>query len=194
ARQPECLVPIRLDIECDGVKLRDCFTWNRNEQLITLEQMAEVLCDDLDLNPINFVPAIVNAMRQQIDAHPMNDFLVGQTDTRVIIRLNIHVGNISLVDQFEWDLSEPNNSPEQFASRLCAELGLGGEFVTAVAYSIRGQLAWHQKIYAFSESPLPTVDIVFRNSNEADQWSPVVEVLTDAEMEKKIRDQDRNTR
>lgn len=85
----------------------------------------------------------------QIDAHPMNDFLVGQTDTRVIIRLNIHVGNISLVDQFEWDLSEPNNSPEQFASRLCAELGLGGEFVTAVAYSIRGQLAWHQKIYAF---------------------------------------------
>ncbi|CAH8862709.1 unnamed protein product [Trichobilharzia szidati] len=194
ACQPECLVPIRLDIECDGVKLRDCFTWNRNEQLITLEQMAEVLCDDLDLNPINFVPAIVNAMRQQIEAHPVTDCLVGQTDTRVIIRLNIHVGNISLVDQFEWDLSEPNNSPEQFASRLCAELGLGGEFVTAVAYSIRGQLAWHQKIYAFSESPLPTVDIVFRNSNEADQWSPVVEVLTDAEMEKKIRDQDRNTR
>ena len=46
----------------------------------------------------------------------------------------------------------------------------------------------------FSESPLPTVDVVFRNANEADQWSPVVEVLTDAEMEKKIRDQDRNTR
>lgn len=66
ALQKECLVPIRLDIECDGVKLRDCFTWNRNEQLVTLEQMAEVLCDDLDLNPINFVPAIVNAMKQQV--------------------------------------------------------------------------------------------------------------------------------
>jgi hypothetical protein len=26
--------------------------------------------------------------------------------------------------------------------------GLGGEFVTAIAYSIRGQLAWHQKTYA----------------------------------------------
>ena len=25
--------------------------------------------------------------------------------------------------------------------------GLGGEFVTAIAYSIRGQLAWHQKTY-----------------------------------------------
>ncbi len=44
------------------------------------------------------------------------------------------------------------------------------------------------------ESPLPAIDVVFRSPNEADQWSPVVEVLTDAEMEKKIRDQDRNTR
>lgn len=85
----------------------------------------------------------------QVEAHPVDDLLAGQTDTRVIIRLNIHVGNTSLVDQFEWDLSEPENSPELFASRLCAELGLGGEFVTAVAYSIRGQLAWHQRVYAF---------------------------------------------
>ena len=27
--------------------------------------------------------------------------------------------------------------------------GLGGEFVTAIAYSIRGQLSWHQRTYAF---------------------------------------------
>lgn len=80
----------------------------------------------------------------------MENILSDQTDTRVIIRLNIHVGNMSLVDQFEWDLSETSNSPEQFATRLCAELGLGGEFVTAVAYSIRGQLAWHQRLYAFT--------------------------------------------
>ncbi|KAM7533378.1 hypothetical protein Aperf_G00000123383 [Anoplocephala perfoliata] len=194
AQQPEHLVPIRLDIEFDGVKLRDCFTWNRTEQLITPEQFAEILCDDLDLNPISFVPAIAQAIRQQVAAHPVENILSGQTDTRVIVRLNIHVGNMSLVDQFEWDLSEPANSPEHFAGRLCAELGLGGEFVTAVAYSIRGQLAWHQRLYAFTESPLPTIDVVFRSPNEADQWSPVVEVLTDAEMEKKIRDQDRNTR
>lgn len=40
-----------------------------------------------------------------------------------IFQLNIHVGNISLVDQFEWDMSEPENSPEEFANKLCAELG-----------------------------------------------------------------------
>lgn len=33
------------------------------------------------------------------------------------------MGNISLVDQFEWDMSEPQNSPEEFATKLCAELG-----------------------------------------------------------------------
>ena len=38
-------------------------------------------------------------------------------------QLNIHVGNISLMDQFEWDISEPENSPEEFAVKLCAELG-----------------------------------------------------------------------
>jgi len=59
---------------------------------------------------------------------------------RVVIKLNIHVGNISLVDQFEWDLSEEKNSPEEFAKKLCSDLSLGGEFVTAIVYSIRGQV------------------------------------------------------
>ena len=30
ANQPELLVPIRLDMEFEGQKLRDCFTWNKN--------------------------------------------------------------------------------------------------------------------------------------------------------------------
>ncbi|PAA64794.1 hypothetical protein BOX15_Mlig011780g1 [Macrostomum lignano] len=198
AAQPLCLVPIRLDMEFDGVKLRDCFTWNKHEQLISLEQFAEILCDDLDLNPLTFAPAIAQTMRQQLDAHPSEEALSTgsgqQQDARVIIRLNIHIGNISLVDQFEWDISESTNSPEDFALKLCAELGLGGEFVTAIAYSIRGQIAWHQRLYNFTESPLPSFEAVFRNPSEADQWCPNVETLTDAEMEKKIRDQDRNTR
>lgn len=38
-------------------------------------------------------------------------------------QMNIHVGNISLVDQFEWDMSDPQNSPEDFSRTLCADLG-----------------------------------------------------------------------
>ena len=106
----------------------------------------------------------------------------------------MHVGNISLVDQIEWDLSDKQNSPEQFALSLCSDLGLGGEFVTAIAYHIRGQLSWYNKTYAFSETPLPTVEVAVRNPQDVDNWCPYLETLTDAEMEKKLRDQDRNTR
>ena len=38
------------------------------------------------------------------------------------------------------------------------------------------------------------MSLYIRNQSEADIWSPFLETLTDAEMEKKIRDQDRNTR
>lgn len=194
ADQGDDLVPVRLDMEIEGTKLRDTFTWNRNEQVITPEMFAEVLCDDLDLNPMMFVPAIATAIRQQLEQLPQHGIVTEHSDTRVVIKLNIHVGNISLNDQFEWDMGDPTNNPEDFASKLCAELGLGGEFVTAIAYSIRGQLFWHHRTYAFSESPLPTVEVPFRSQGEADQWCPFLETLTDAEMEKKIRDQDRNTR
>jgi SWI/SNF-related matrix-associated actin-dependent regulator of chromatin subfamily B protein 1 len=105
AQQIEDLVPIRLDIEIDGQKLRDTFTWNRNgiidiikinfqnlgfilyiEQLITPEMFAEILCDDLDLNTIAFVPAIAQAIRQQLEAHH-NDFLGENNDQRVMIKV-----------------------------------------------------------------------------------------------------------
>lgn len=194
ANQREVLVPIRLDMEIDGQKLRDCFTWNKNEHLITPEIFAEILCDDCDLNPVNFIPAIASTIKQQIEAFPQENLIAEQSDQRVVIKLNIHVGNISLVDQFEWDMSEKGNSPEEFATKLCGELGLGGEFVTAVACSIRAQLSWHERTFAFSETPLPTVEVAIRNQNEADTYSPFLETLTDAEMEKKIKDQDRNTR
>jgi len=193
AQQIEDLVPIRLDMEIDGQKLRDTFTWNKNERLITPEMFAEILCDDLDLNTIAFVPAIAQSIRQQLDAHH-TDCLTESNDQRVMIKLNIHIGNVSLVDQFEWDISDKQNSPEEFARILAAELGLGGEFVTAIAYSVRGQLSWHQKTFSYSEAPMPTIDAAMRTNHDIEQYCPMLETLTDAEMDKKIRDQDRNTR
>ncbi|KOB67819.1 Snf5-related 1 [Operophtera brumata] len=116
------------------------------------QKQVLVLCDDLELNTSTFIPAIAMSIRQQIEGYP--------SEPPAIIE----------------------NNPEQFAMKLCSELGLGGEFVTGIAYSIRGQLSWHQRTYAFSEAPLPLVE-----------WAPHMETLTNAEMEKKIRDQDRNT-
>ena len=45
------------------------------------------------------------------------------------LQLDITLDSIQLVDQFEWDISDPNNSPEAFAEAFAAELGLSGEFV-----------------------------------------------------------------
>ena len=49
-----------------GQKLRDTFLWNKNDTMLSPDQFAEVLCDDLDLNPLHFVPAISAAINQQI--------------------------------------------------------------------------------------------------------------------------------
>jgi SWI/SNF-related matrix-associated actin-dependent regulator of chromatin subfamily B protein 1 len=68
ADQPEQLVPIRLDMELEGIKLRDCFCWNRNEQLLTPEVVAEVMCDDLDLPVPLFQTAIAQSIRQQLES------------------------------------------------------------------------------------------------------------------------------
>lgn len=53
------------------------------ETLITPEQFAEVLCDDLDLNPLLFVPAIAQSIRQQTDAFPAENLLDEVHDQRV---------------------------------------------------------------------------------------------------------------
>lgn len=128
---------------------------------------------------------------EQTSAVEAQEVFGGNKDKRVIIKLNIQVGNTSLVDQFEWDMADSSNSPEKFAEVLCQELGLAGEFYTSIAYSIRGQLAWHQQ--SFTET-LPLITNPIRVGTEAEPWGPYVETLTDQEMEKKIRDQDRNTR
>lgn len=62
-----------------------CFKFS--ETLITPEQFAEILCDDLDLNPVNFVPAISQAIRGQIEAYPQDNLLDQQADQRVILKV-----------------------------------------------------------------------------------------------------------
>ena len=58
-----------------------------SEKLMTPEMFAEILCDDLDLNPLAFVPAIASAIRQQIESYPNDGILEEQQDQRVIIKV-----------------------------------------------------------------------------------------------------------
>ena len=56
------------------------------------------------------------------------------------IEIDARVSNICLKDKFEWDISNSENSPEDFAMTLCNELGLGSEFQTQIALQIREQV------------------------------------------------------
>lgn len=61
-----------------------------SETLITPEMFAEILCDDLDLNPVNFVQAIAQVIRSQLEQHqneiaePMDE---QPCDQRVILKV-----------------------------------------------------------------------------------------------------------
>src|ERR1700761_1614541 len=52
---------------------------------------------------------------------------------------------MKLDDQFEWDVNDQTNSPELFAEVYANELGLSGEWKTAIVHSIREQLYTFQK-------------------------------------------------
>lgn len=193
AEQVEVLVPIRLDLEHENHRVRDTFVWNKNEKIITPEKFSEILCDELDIPTNPFSSLVAMSINSQCELHSSDSVVNDQDDRRVLINLNIHVGNMCLRDQFEWDLSNTDNWPEEFAKVLCAEKGLGGEFMTAIAYSIRGQLSWYYRTYPYSEAR-NVIENPFRSVQDSEEWGPVTQALSDVEIDKRMRDQDRNTR
>ena len=68
ARRSSSLVPIRVEFETETHRIRDCFVWNMNEQLINPESFARTFCTDLDL-PQSWVETIANQIRAQIEDH-----------------------------------------------------------------------------------------------------------------------------
>ena len=60
------------------------------EKLITSESFAEVLCDDLDLPTLTFIPGIVQAMQTQVKQHSFeSDITLSEmTDQRVLIKVS----------------------------------------------------------------------------------------------------------
>ncbi|KAI8094927.1 uncharacterized protein B0P05DRAFT_523936 [Gilbertella persicaria] len=234
AKKQEVLVPIRLDLEHDGYKIRDTFTWNKNETFITPEQFAEITCEDLRLPVLAMSPLIATSIREQIQdfdlqctieqkekVNPYQHFIESrdqpplsepvhdkQVDFRTIIKLDIIVGNRVLHDQFEWDIACQQNSPESFAENMVTELGLGGEFKTAIAHSIREQVHIYLKSLLLIDhdmqtpvdhdelkrSFLPPLQNIVRRSQTVERFTPSLIELTEAEVDKIEKDRTRESR
>ncbi|KAJ5239212.1 hypothetical protein N7468_003831 [Penicillium chermesinum] len=211
--QIEDLVPIRLDIDWEKIKIRDTFTWNLHDRVIFF---AEKLVEDLGLAYETSGPLMrqisQNIQEQLMDYYPqiyMHEEPLDphlpysayrNDEMRILIKLNITIGQHTLVDQFEWDINDPQNSPEDFAMRMTDDLSLSGEFTTAIAHSIREQSQLFTKsLYIvahpfdgrpiedpdLSTSFLPTpVPSAFRPYQAAKEHSPTLWELNEADLER----------
>ena len=137
----DVMIPIRLDIDLDSYKIKDAFMWNMNgtallrispnanlwaEELVTPDQFANIMCLDLDIPPQVFAPQISSAIRTQIEEYaPVAEIQIPEeTEMRVIVSLQLHLAKHLLRDQFEWNLSAADITPEEFSKLLCQDLSL----------------------------------------------------------------------
>ncbi|EFP74416.2 uncharacterized protein PGTG_00372 [Puccinia graminis f. sp. tritici CRL 75-36-700-3] len=325
----EVLVPIRLEIEVEHWKLRDTFTWNLKEPVVTPEQFAIHLCEDLILPIQHFSGPIVSAIKEQLEEYklhenfeghlasrtslpeeeetigddmkmmegtshlpldhkePMADpqqqqkeeawwaewreriMTIDETDQkpnttdflrdvkrpkldrpstprltatqssirsrlmdnndqdfrpepaesislstdlrddelRIPINLDIISGNIHLTDRFEWEISELNNSPEEFVEVYANDLGLSGEFKTAIAHSIREQIETYVKSLALVEHingyPVPNDELRYAflqrvadpiRTGQVDDFTPFLNLLNAEELDRQEKEHDREAR
>jgi SWI/SNF-related matrix-associated actin-dependent regulator of chromatin subfamily B protein 1 len=136
------LIPININIELEGKKFKEIFFWELNEPYLKVENFAKILVED-NLLPQSFESEIVHQMNKQINQYRKFEKYDGEI--LKTIKLDIRIDDMVLLDQFEWDINNQHNSPEEFAKNLCADLGLSSEFLLPIAHSIKEQVLEHQK-------------------------------------------------
>jgi len=216
ADQLEELAPIRLDLEFEKLRLRDTFTWNIHDRVVPMDLFVDALIEDFQIPSEAVVPlsqqVLQNMHEQILDFHP-HPFISEEPldphlpysaykndEMRILIKLNITIGQHSLVDQFDWDINSPLNSPERFAQNMARDMSLSGEFMTAVAASIREQTQLFTKglyiaSHPFDGRPVDDADIrdgllpspltsVFRPFQSAKEFTPCFYELNEADLER----------
>ncbi|KAL1676917.1 hypothetical protein EV122DRAFT_291526 [Schizophyllum commune] len=148
------LIPIRVEFETPTHRIRDCFTWNLREQILTPEAFGEIFCHDLDLNPTTWCGTIAAQIRAQLEEWEgvasmdmgvdAADERGEEAECRVILSIDVQINHHHLLDHIEWDLLSPL-TPEAFARALCADLGLGGEAVALIAHAVHEELVKHKR-------------------------------------------------
>ncbi|KAI0768187.1 hypothetical protein BD413DRAFT_614533 [Trametes elegans] len=127
-------------------------------------------------------------------------------EMRILIKLDIIVGSYKLEDQFEWDLENNDPTPEQFAEVYAKDLGLIGEFKTAIAHSIREQVQIYQKSLFMVGHPsdgsavldddlrmslLPSLVSGARSMEQVEAFTPMLHYLSESEIEKNEKDREK---
>ncbi|KAF7119452.1 hypothetical protein RHSIM_Rhsim13G0235700 [Rhododendron simsii] len=210
------LVPIRLDIEIDGQRFRDAFTWNpcggcrgrvRIQTSIFSSQALRVGDDcnekhtsspfgDPDSEVVIFAkktvkdlklpPAFITQIAQSIQSQ--------LTEFRSLEGQDMYTGEKIVTIK---DLNNFESNPEEFARTFCADLGIEDpEVGPAVAVAIREQLyeIAIQSVASARETRInkkgrrgaeqfPARSSVIRKRREWDVYEPIVDLLSNEEVE-----------
>ena len=129
---------------------------------------------------------------------------------RCIVNLNINLQNKLYTDKFEWSLLHPVGVAEQFAKQTCADIGLSGEWVPAMAHAIYEAVLRLKKEACESGGLVgglngygADIDNMAANGeagwryddeNLGQEWQPGIERLSKEDMEKREGDRERQLR
>uniref|UniRef100_A0A0D9WCI8 Chromatin structure-remodeling complex protein BSH n=1 Tax=Leersia perrieri TaxID=77586 RepID=A0A0D9WCI8_9ORYZ len=135
------LVPIRVDVEVDGQRYRDAFTWNPRDPDSEVISFAKRTAKDLKL-PANFVPQMLHSIQGQLAEFRSYEGEEMQIREKIVpLKIDLRINSTIIRDQFLWDIGNLDSDPEEFARTLCDDLNITDpEVGPAIAVSIREQL------------------------------------------------------
>lgn len=174
------------------------------EELVTPDQFATIMCLDLDIPPQVFAPQISSAIRTQIEEYaPVAEIQIPEeTEMRVVVNIQLHLAKHLLRDQFEWNLSSNDMTPEEFSKLLCADLSLASDFPPSLAHAIHESLlrlkkdALEGNLSIFTNEAAYGLEAGIRLDTETlcSRWSPTLELLSRDEIERREGDRERQIR
>ncbi|KAJ3341370.1 SWI/SNF chromatin-remodeling complex subunit [Gonapodya sp. JEL0774] len=163
------VVPVRIEVETQaGARVRDVLAWNLNDTVVTPELFAQQLCEDLNVPDTRAAVAeVARQVAEQVEDFRMHSAALSRDSLLTLdsggvenldedtfkehvaevegygmvvgVQINVTIGNLTLTDHIEWDVTSAHGSPESFAEVTARELGLGADFATAIAHQIREQ-------------------------------------------------------
>lgn len=150
--QLEYNVPMRVDVEAEGCKLREAFLWRPSmakynndavdQDVLYLQRIASMLCDDFDLDKHTLMPLIHQQLVDQLhDFRSFHDAQKGTTflGVKATLIIDVLIGLIHVQDKLVVDVGTDQQVLMALAEQMAKEAELPAEFGPALSFSLLEQ-------------------------------------------------------
>ena len=155
----------------------DFLLWDLNEEQLTAEQFSRQTCADLGLST-EIENLMSRSIRSQLSGFPSDETEKEEKEEQsMTIKVDITIAGITLRDQFEWPVVLPGlsslatSAPEEFAFKTVREIGLSLEFIQAISFSIREQIA---TVIKSPKSLQQQQKQRLREQSDVVHWGPII--------------------